>query len=570
MKHFFLLFLLFVPIHSLAAEVSTQVDRNPVPVNESFHVIYETEGTVKQQPDFTPLEKDFEIRGNSRSSQINIVNGQYNATTRWTLELMAHRSGAATLPALRFGDATSQPVTISIVDAPAADGSSGSEDIFLEVEATPRDPYVQAQVLYTIRLYRAVSTRNASLSEPRSLSGQVVVKKLGEDLSFEKVRNGRRYRVVERKYALFPQQSGALSVSPVIFEGEVGGGARFSFDPFARGARVVRHRSEAVDLEVRPIPAAFSGEHWLPARGLELEAAWPSDPPELTAGEPVTRTLAVIADGLTAGQLPEVAGAAPPRFKQYPDKPELLDDTDPQGIVGTRRERIAMIPTRQGLQTLPGITLPWWNTETDREEQAHLAPRTVTVAPGNPIPPTADPSTSGIDDLAKMSAVTAIEPQTHGNPVTGSAQSTTQWGWMLSSLILGLAWLATLLLWWRSRRDKTEKSGGRHSSTGVRAARRRLHKACMSGDPDAAAAALRDWSVTQLPDTPPISLQELGTRAGGDLRTQVTALQAALYAPQPQPWDGKALWSAAITAAPRLRGEKTSPTAPGLEPLYRI
>ena len=80
--------------------------------------------------------------------------------------------------------------------------------MFLDVKATPEQPYVQSQVLYTLRLYRRVDIAQAELSEPELTDA--VVEKLGEDSNYNTVVNGVSYLVTERKYAIFPQKSGVM------------------------------------------------------------------------------------------------------------------------------------------------------------------------------------------------------------------------------------------------------------------------------------------------------------------------------------------------------------------------
>ncbi len=71
------------------AEVTVSVDRNPVQINESFRIVFESDVSGSDKPDFTPLKKDFDIISQGQSSNIRIINGDYSATTQWTLDVMA-------------------------------------------------------------------------------------------------------------------------------------------------------------------------------------------------------------------------------------------------------------------------------------------------------------------------------------------------------------------------------------------------------------------------------------------------------------------------------------------------
>ena len=57
-------------------------------------------------------------------------------------------------------------------------------------------------------------------------------------------------------------------------------------------------------IKVKPKPVAFTGGHWLPARELLIAESWREPPPVFKVGEPVNRTVTIIADGLAAAVLP--------------------------------------------------------------------------------------------------------------------------------------------------------------------------------------------------------------------------------------------------------------------------
>ena len=158
---FILLWLVLIGISfhpALAADITASVDRNPVSIDESFKLYFTASDTPDGDPDFAPLEQDFSILNQSQSSSSTWVNGDYSKTIRWTLEVTAKKSGNLVIPAIQFGSDASKPVPI-VVNQGATTGDDAvkpDEEIFLEVKATPEQPYVQSQVIYTIRLYRRV------------------------------------------------------------------------------------------------------------------------------------------------------------------------------------------------------------------------------------------------------------------------------------------------------------------------------------------------------------------------------------------------------------------------------
>ncbi len=120
----------------------------------------------------------------------------------------------------------------------------------------------------------------------------------------------------ERRYAIFPQQAGTLTVGPATFEAMVIPDRGFS--------RVSRFRSSTLDLAVQPAvapPASMHGAVWLPAQRVALSEKWSDDSTALTVGIPRTRQVTIEADGLLETQLPELALPQAPAFVNTPTSP---------------------------------------------------------------------------------------------------------------------------------------------------------------------------------------------------------------------------------------------------------
>src|SRR5262245_45157436 len=143
-----------------SARVRVEVDRDPVVADESFTVTFTADTTDQTEPDFSPLEKDFEILGRSSQTSLQIINGRPDARQSWVLNLIAKRSGKVELPAIAFGNERSDPLVLEV--SAAAAGAGVDNDVFITVEATPQPAYVQAQIVVKVRLYVGVQVGSAS------------------------------------------------------------------------------------------------------------------------------------------------------------------------------------------------------------------------------------------------------------------------------------------------------------------------------------------------------------------------------------------------------------------------
>ena len=188
---------------ALAQTLGARFERNPIRADETVRLNVEAGAAADgAQPDVEPLRRDFEILGQSSSTQITIENGRRSTRTRWIFELAPKRTGRLTAGPLQVGAMTSPAIVLEVLPAPAADEASSARDVFIETDVAPEDVYVQSQLTYTIRIYRAVEFLEAVLSEfaPEG----AVTHRLGKDATYTKVIDGRRYRVIERRFAVFP------------------------------------------------------------------------------------------------------------------------------------------------------------------------------------------------------------------------------------------------------------------------------------------------------------------------------------------------------------------------------
>ncbi|WP_340120972.1 BatD family protein [Methylobacter svalbardensis] len=557
-KIFFLLLLLsFVPANVLAAQISVSFDRNPVSLNESFQIIFTANDAPDKDPDFAPLEQDFEILGQSQSSNSSWVNGQSSRTIQWTLNVMAKHSGSLIVPEVRFGDDVSQPTPILVTEATVNKAVETDDDLFLEVEANPQSPYVQSQVLFNVRLYRRVEITQAALNEPEL--GDAVIEKLGDDSNYNTQINGVNYLVTERKYAIFPQKSGPVTIKPLVLTAEVVANSRPDFNGFfsAKTTRTKKISSKSVILEVKPIPATFTGKHWLSAEQLVIKEEWSGDNQQMKVGEPLTRTLTLLAKGTTVGQLPELnAGKTDEQLKTYPDQPVLREQKKPDGLIAFREEKIAVIPSKAGFYKLPAIEIPWFNSQSQKMEIAKIPETTITALEAAGILP---------DMAVPVAPATAQLQQKveQATPIINQPQQQNIWLWV--SVFLGLGWLATLIYFLVKRPAKKPVVEKNEREIGLEACVKSLKKACADNNAVAAKDALLAWGRQK---SGAASLGAIAAESDARLRDEILYLNQVLYGKGVEQWQGKKLFQAFVEN--KAREKIAVADDDKLEPLYRL
>jgi hypothetical protein len=570
-KLFFLLLLLNIaPANVFAAQIGVSFDRNPVSLDESFQIIFTANDTPDNDPDFSPLEQDFEILGQSQNSNSSWINGQSSKTIQWTLNVMAKHPGSLVVPQVKFGDDVSQTASILVTQATANKAVNTDDDLFLEVEANPESPYVQSQVLYTVRLYRRIDIAQAALNEPEL--GDAVIEKLGDDSNYNTQINGVNYLVTERKYAIFPQKSGSVTIKPLALTAEVMVNSRTSFNSFfnSRMTKTKKVLSKSVTLDVKPAPATFTGKHWLSAEQLVLKEEWSGDNQQMKVGEPLTRTLTLLVKGATVGQLPELnINKTNDQLKTYPDQPVLQEQKKPEGLIAFREEKIAVIPSKAGFYKLPAIEIPWFNSQSQKMEIAKIPETTITVLEATGTLP---------EPVAPVAPVVQQAQQAEqATPIISQPQQQNIWLWV--SAFLASGWLATLAYFLIKRPATKPVAVKNEQEMRLEDNIKSLKKACADNNAVAAKDALLAWGrqkyiardgvyAASQSGTGVASLGAIAELSDARLRDEILNLNQVLYGKAPDQWQGKKLFQAFVENKAR---ERIAVTDDGkLEPIYRL
>ena len=524
------------------AAIIASVDRADIELNESFTLKITVDTSIDTEPDASALDEDFFVGTRSQLSNTTIVNGQISRSRTWTYILMAKREGYLEIPPVIIGAEQSEPVPIS-VRAPS-NALPGEADIFVTTEVDHTDSFVQAQLLYTVKVYRSVATRQPRLSEPDIRGVEVLIEVAGEERSYESILNGKAYNVVERVYAIFPQQSGEIAIAPARFE------ARVLRDGRITGRKIFE--SDAINVTVNPIPPppdGFPDAVWFPARDVTLSEDWSRAPDRLPAGEPITRHITVSALGQLSTQIPVIDPAVADTVKIYPDKPELRDTAEASGIRAVRKDQYAMIGISPGEVELPELQLPWWNIDVGEWQLASLPGTSISILPSAnaAVVPPAETEEPAPRQDANASANLVVQSSF----------------WRRVSAALGGIWLLTVGAWWWSRRPAPHAPKEpapppiyKQQAKFLKAAR----KAAKAADGAGIRAALLSWGRLEWPEDAPLNIGDFANRVAMPLSAQLEGLCRADYGPQKDSFDGEALAKSLRTISVLQEQKEERPT----------
>mgnify|MGYP000713530314 CR=1 FL=1 len=523
--------------------VTASVDKNPVTIKESIVLTVVADDDVDANAlNTSALLKDFIVGRTSVSTQTSMVNFQTSRSTRWTTVLIARKAGTVTIPALTVDNVRTQPIEVKVL---AADDKNAAkqQDIFITNEISSDNIYVQQQLTLTVKLHFSAELKRGSLTEPTLIGANIV--QIGKDQESEQIINGKRFRVIERTYAINPQESGEFNILSARFSGEImmPSARRSNFLSFAE-TKPVSVVGDDIPLTVRPIPVSYQGQ-WLPSEILTLHQEWQPNPNNFKVGEPITRTISLTAAGLSKEQLPKITFEVPRGLKVYPDQAELHSSLTKDRFVSQQVQNFAIVASRAGEYELPAITIPWFNTVTNRTEQAQLPAQTITVQANTDFPeeitPTLPAENNQVDNVVNTpSSETAAQ----------AAQviyqtSWLQWLFLVLWLLTSFAWAFSAYL--RKKYFKQATGNDKNVSKIVASANSKIYptliNACKDNNGEQVLSLLVPW-VNNIanPEQKAASLDEAVTLVSNEnIAEEIKELQQHLYGKSVSNWQGETL-----------------------------
>lgn len=440
--------LLWLPLLAWA-QPRAWLDRDHIVMGDTVTLNVESD---QGAPDFTPLRTDFDLSGQTSSRQVEWSNGSMQQRNLYGVALTPRRSGALVVPGLQVGSVRTAPLTLQ-VEAASVAGPDSNAMAFIETVVDDQTPYVQQSVGVVVRLYFAsqLASGELVLDTPAGASLQ----RVGDDRTDVRQVNGRRYNVVERRFLLIPERSGALRLAGARFSGRSAGG--FFDDFFGGGDGRMNATGADRTLQVRAQPAQ-APQPWLPLQALQLR--YTSAPTRGRAGEAANVVVEAIAEGATRAQftdlpVPDLDSSAQV-FAEPAQYEETFNGSTPRLKI-TRRYSI--VPRQPGSLVVPGPRLPWWDVRTGKAQEANLPDLTLAVAAGSGAANTAPAALPPIDTDAALPGTDGRDSRIAATDPQASGLSEHPWPWMGAAIGLAVLWLLTLLWGWqRGRRPPAPAS----------------------------------------------------------------------------------------------------------------
>ena len=374
------LLILVISIWSTAsnAELSTRLSRSSIDELESVQLTIRANGTRSvEELDLSELEKNFQVLNTNTSSQYQYINGNEQSWVDYQITLKPRIAGTLTIPSLTIGKESSLPLTLKVRPISQSLRDEINQLVFFEVETSKESVYVQEQLLFTRRLVysNGVQLYNEIPGPPKIANALVLI--LGETRSGTTERNGKKYGVVEQRFAIFPEMSGKLEIPAIDITASV---------RLIERGRVSRKgvRVSTTDLivNVMPVPEAYPEEApWLPAQAIILTQTLEPEVSKAHVGDTLQRKIQVRIDGNTGSILPSLnAQPSESLFSIYPTAPSIKDDTSGDSVIGFRTESSSIVPLQPGQLSLGETSITWWDTVSNEVRISVLADSRISAA----------------------------------------------------------------------------------------------------------------------------------------------------------------------------------------------
>ena len=392
-----ILIFILIPVTSFSSNIqlSASVDKNQLTIEDSIELSIKISGVRNPPTPKLPPLTDFTVRSTGTQSSTQIFNSDMQVSTTYNYLLTPKIEGnfiiGPVIMNLSGSNYQSEPITVTI-KKPNPIKPNENRSVYTETSISKKTPYINEQVVYTFKLFRKTEVRNLNLSMPYDESF-FRKENLGKAKRYSRVINGIAYDVDEVSIALFPIKIGESTIPPSMMELDLihrtqtnrrrDPFTRFFNDPFFGGVTQNKHKilsTKSIKVNTQPLPKKgkpngfknLVGQFSITARvGKE----------SFDAGDTTTLTFTVSGIGnvmdvsITDLNLGD-------QFKIYPDQPIFTKSIHGNQIGGEKIFKFALVPFTTGRQTIPSISLNYFDPDKDEYNTIATTPISLTIKPG--------------------------------------------------------------------------------------------------------------------------------------------------------------------------------------------
>jgi hypothetical protein len=403
------------------------------------------DGHPIQSLDVSRLREKFSIIGSSNRSITKFINGKISSQFVWEYKISPKIPGNLTIPSFKVGSLYTNPISIFVANgqgkAPKVSkaptpkrhpsvgvassninpkyktlnlndnitDTSSKRDIFVRASLDKSNPYVQEQVVLSLKIYDRVGMVAGSIQKPTG--ADILVEHNNTKKEYSEKVNGKVYKVIEQKFAVFPQKSGELFIDPIKVIAKIRNkrlGTGF-FATFLTNAKTLY--SKGLALNVKPVPQSYS-DYWLPAKQFYI-----SDNLEnkviISPDDPLVREITISSKGLSPVQIPAL-DFENNDVHYYLEDTDVAKSFDAKGsILVDKTFKYLLTPKDAGQSKiqLKEISIPWFDIYSNDLRKAEIPSKTLILSGSAEAKPDSPKASSASTKTKKESKGYTPEPQ---------------------------------------------------------------------------------------------------------------------------------------------------------------
>lgn len=308
----------------IMAQVSFEAHTNArqIVLNSYFEITFTLRNA--DGDNFTPPSFDnFSVlAGPSRAMSTTIINGAVSKEISFSYTLRPKRSGKFSIgsASMKVNGKTlkTNSLAIEVVDAKKLKKDNPVNRIFIEAQLNTKDAYLGQQITLDYKLYTAADIDSYSILQECDYQGFYAqdLRRFDEPPVREVIKGVQYVTKILKRVALFPQQAGTLSISPMELELAVlVGDSREEIFSLNRDVQRLLVRTEPVQVNVRPLPPnappSFTGAVGQYSAGFALARA------DVSTDDVLSLRLSISGSG-------DIKRVQPPKLN-LPDSFEIFD-----------------------------------------------------------------------------------------------------------------------------------------------------------------------------------------------------------------------------------------------------
>lgn len=287
-------------------------------------------------------------------------------------QMLQSGSGSGSMPGL--GQVPAMPSqSPPQISAPA---TLQGQDYYAEALVDTNTPYQGEQVLFTLRLYRALESFGQIEYKAPTFTG-FWSKQMPDQKDYTTQAGGRTYMVSELQYVLFPTVAGQTTIDP----------AQFTLPGAFLGASGSEIASAPLTLNVQPLPAGAPASFQGAVGQFSLESD--VNATSVKVGDAVTQRVTISGTG-NVEQITDPAWADDAAWRAFDSKATTDSEFQNGKLAGVRRIERVLVPTQPGQLTVPSAEFSYFDPAAGEYRTLSSEPVALAVA-ADPNAPLAQP-----------------------------------------------------------------------------------------------------------------------------------------------------------------------------------